>query len=110
MESTEVLALLYSDGSAGILKADASVEDARAERKIADKNEIDRAQMTKIAKVRIELVEMIDDPERSPLENNIPGVEATLRAIADDPSTPPHLRLIAKNALSHGQRPDGGSK
>lgn len=53
----ERLALIYSDGSMGVLKDGKTIEAAREEREFADAHQKDPMKLTKIALVRIEPVE-----------------------------------------------------
>ena len=59
-------ALLYSDGSVGILRAEASLDEARKEREWVDRNERDPRHLTKIACVTFDIVEIVDDPTTAP--------------------------------------------
>lgn len=50
-------ALLYSDGSFGILSAGASLEKAREEAAFADQNETDPARLTRVGRVSLVILE-----------------------------------------------------
>lgn len=56
------LALLYSDGTIGILAEAATLGDARREREYADHGEADPAHWTKIARVELFSVVVVEDP------------------------------------------------
>jgi hypothetical protein len=58
----ERFALLYSDGSIGILNDAKSLDDALEEAKIADANEDEINHLTKVARVRVDVVEIVFDP------------------------------------------------
>lgn len=58
--TVERLALLYSDNSAGILHEGCTVQDADAERQFSDKNERESAHRTRVARVRVTIIEVID--------------------------------------------------
>ncbi len=60
MSAIERLALLYSDGSFGVFAADITIEKARKEREFVDVNEKDPARLTKIGRVRLEIIETFD--------------------------------------------------
>lgn len=58
---TERLALLYSDGSMGVLGEGATIEQARKEREFVDKG-ARRADLTKIGRITIDVITVVDDP------------------------------------------------
>lgn len=60
----EGLALLYSDGSMGVLPSGADLEQARREARESDVNETDPSHFTQLVRVRIEITEHLDVPER----------------------------------------------
>lgn len=57
------LALLYSDGSMGILSDGATEKSAREDAMFADANETDPAKMTKVVRVRLEITETLVEPK-----------------------------------------------
>lgn len=59
---SEHLALLYSDGSLGVLRPGAAIEQAERDRAFSDDGERDPAHMTKIARVEVTVLEIIDAP------------------------------------------------
>lgn len=58
------LALLYSDGSMGILPAETSVERAWEHAADADRNEHNPAHFTKVARVSVQIEEALCPPAR----------------------------------------------
>ena len=66
---SERIALLYSDGSIGIMPPATSIEKAREEAKDADHNETDPAYFTKVATIEINIVEVLDVPRSEAVKN-----------------------------------------
>ena len=62
----EQIALIYSDGSLNVLDPKRTIDVAKAWRDSDDRNENDRAHLTKVARIKWEIVEMIDDPTVAP--------------------------------------------
>jgi hypothetical protein len=62
----ERIALAYSDGSYGVLSEATTIDAARHERDDADRNERDPANATRILRVRLEVVESLDDWRPTP--------------------------------------------
>lgn len=60
--TTTRLALLFSDGSVGILSASATLEQARRDRECVDLNERNPHHLTKIARVEFTIVELVEAP------------------------------------------------
>ena len=58
-DGAERLALLYSDGSIGILRAGCTLEEAREEARFLDPEEHDVSRSAKVAVVRVHVVEII---------------------------------------------------
>ena len=56
------LALIYSDGSMGIVEPGTTLDEAWQEALAADRNENDPAHFTRIAMVKVEIVEIVDTP------------------------------------------------
>lgn len=58
----EALALLYSDGTASILLPEADLARAEEEREFVDGREQTTGNLSRIAKVRVEVLEILADP------------------------------------------------
>lgn len=58
-EAANHLALLYSDGSMGILSPETTLDMAKAERVHVDHNETRPEHLTKIVRVRVDVIEII---------------------------------------------------
>jgi len=63
MTKTTRLALIYSDGSLGLLTEDRSLDHAFKEAKESDFNEHNPANFTKVARVAFEVLEIVTDPD-----------------------------------------------
>jgi hypothetical protein len=59
---TEYFALIFSDGSLGLLDRQATIDDARQEARLADRGEEEPEHFTHIARVEIKIIEIIDGP------------------------------------------------
>lgn len=57
----ESLALVYSDGAYAVLSQETTLAEALAERDVGDRGERDPARRTKVARVRLEVVEIVAD-------------------------------------------------
>lgn len=57
---TERLALIHSDGSISVFAKTATLDYAREESRLADRGETDPAHFTKIARVDLKILEIID--------------------------------------------------
>ncbi|MGJ0505644.1 MAG: hypothetical protein ACR652_00630 [Methylocystis sp.] len=54
------LALVYSDGSFGVLSEGTTIETAREEREFCDRNEHDPQHLTKIARVQVTILDVLE--------------------------------------------------
>jgi hypothetical protein len=58
----ERLALIYPDGSITVLGESTGIDAARNEAELADRGERDPACLTKIARIELKLLEIVDEP------------------------------------------------
>jgi hypothetical protein len=63
---TERLALIHSDGSISVFGKTTTLDYAREESRLADRGEKDPAHFTKIARIEVKILEIIDAPALAP--------------------------------------------
>jgi hypothetical protein len=63
---TEYLALIYPDGSIGLLDRGLTIEEAQEEARLADRGEEDPEHFTHVARIDIKIIEIIGGPPIAP--------------------------------------------
>lgn len=102
------IALLYSDGSLGVLADGATIDDAVKQRVFSDAGERDPARMSKIARVGVTVIELVDEPPAAPTAVTSPGLRRIAeiiehvdhRCMATDGPVTPTLKEMTQEEIS----------